>query len=357
MKTALSLVISYLCLCVFGVALCGFLYMVCEGLVTFVVGQQMSFFSLDFFKKGLVFSTPAVFTVAQLRLILKVLKINSAKKKHIAEIDRNLVVGILLHMLLISLSWFLVFPAIINFADSQSNSYVVTMNPVSTGYFRENDSGIIYYYNDVHSDGTADGLIFDTNKKDSTSLDVVPFKNLPTAGVSAYPYSDVLVKNAIQTPKGVSDVFNVYSTMLRMAKKSWNSGLSSWLVFASLALVIVSIYGFQFASSWRLINSIFTFLVAGFAIFMNYLYYVGKLPSFVMDLDYSLSMFESGVLLLMNISMFVIFAAFGIVMCIYRRRKAISSLQNYYEDDEESLKENENEVEDEDDGSSGFEGE
>ncbi len=353
MKTALSLVISYLAFCVFGIALCAFLYMVCEGLVTFVVGQHMSFFSLDFFKKGLVFSIPAVCVVAQLRLILRVLKINRAKKARIAEIDRNLVVGLLLHMLFCSLSWFVLFPAVADFAASQMNSGIVAINPVSTGYFRENDSGIIYYYTEVHSDGSADGLLFDTNKKEPTSVDVVQFKNLTTAGVSAYPYSDVLVRNAIHAPKGVSDSFDVYSTILRMGKKSWEKGLPSWLSFASLGLVIVSIYGFQFASSWRLINSIFTFLVAAFAAFMNYLYYVGKLPSFVMDLDYSLPMFDKAALLLMNFSMFVFFSAFGIVMCVYRRRKAKAAVQDYYEDEDADEDEEKVEV----DESSGFEGE
>lgn len=322
MKTALSLVISYLSFCAFGIVICGFLYMVCEGLVTFVVGHPMSFFSLDFFKKGLVFSTPAVCVLAHIRLILKVLKINSSKKVRVSEVDRNLVIGLLVLMLSTSLSWFVLFPAVINFANSQHNSGIVKMNPVSTGYFRESDSGLVYYYTDVHDDGTADGIVFDTNKAESGNPDVVQFSNLTTASVSAYPYSDVLVKNAIQTPEGVSDVFTVYTTILRNARKSWNDGLPSWLVFSSFALVLVSMYGFQFSSSWRLINSVFIFIVAAFAIFLNYLYFVGKLPSFVMDLDYSVPVFVNSALLFVNLAMFVVFTAFGIAMCVYRRRKA-----------------------------------
>ena len=44
--------------------------------------------------------------------------------------------------------------------------------------------------------------------------------------------------------------------------------------------------------------------------------------SFVMDLDYSVPVFVNSALLFVNLAMFVVFTAFGIVMCVYRRRKA-----------------------------------
>lgn len=335
MKTALNLLISYLSICICGIALCALLYMVCEGLGASVVGQPMLFFSFALFKKGLIFSTPIVCVFTNMHMILKVLRINTSRKHSVASIDRNLVVGFLFYLLVTAVSWFVLFPLAISLGDSFSASGAVSMNQASTGYFRKADSGIIYFYTKVHENGKADGVLYDTYSKDSTSSDAVSFSELSTSSVASYPYSDVLVKNAIKTPKDISYCLKIYQTIVRQAKASWGKGMFSWILFSSIALALVSMFGLQFTSSWRLLNTLGIFLATACVFFLNYLYYADMMPNFFMDLDYLVKFVEHSSVVIMNLLIFALCTVFGIIMCVHRRRIAQRHAAEEAEIDEE----------------------
>lgn len=323
MKTALTLLISYLSICICGIALCGLLYMVCEGLGASVVGQPMLFFSFVLFKKGMLFSSPIVFAFTNMHMILKVLRINTSRKHTVAFVDRNLVVGFLCYLLFTSVTWFVFFPLSISFGDGFFGAGSVEMNRASTGYFRKSESGIVYFFTKVHENGKADGILYDTNAKKSTNSDVIAFTDIPSSSVSSYPYSDVLVKNAIKTPKIVTYCLKVYQTLVGESKISWNNGIFSWILYSSMALALVSIFGLQFTSSWRLLNTLGIFIATACVFFLNYLCYADMMPNFFMDLDYLLKFIDHASVVIMNFLIFALCTAFGIIMCIYRRRIAL----------------------------------
>ncbi|BDC95241.1 MULTISPECIES: hypothetical protein [Treponema] len=298
MKTALKLIIAYILMCVCGVAFCGFFFMVCGELNFFVAGSELEISSFNLFIKGMSFSIPGICTVAQLMLILYVIR-------HPESPIHALVVYILIGCA----TWCLAFPKLISFSAGNGiyTDTRIEQKQLSAGYFRRGNRGI-FYYSKVRENGNADGIFIDEKKSD----DIVSlFQDKNTYQVSAYPYSDVLIRDAVEPPKIVSVPLGIYRSLMDVAKEKWAGGKMEWLSFASLGFVLLSIYGLQFFSMWNLVNSIVVIFTALVVILLDYIVLLEKLPGIPSGAGGKIA-------LVMNIVLFALFVVYGFSMKLYR---------------------------------------
>lgn len=316
MKTAISLIVSYILCSIVGTILCGFIFMVCDGLRFFVAGQELDVISLELFIHGIYFSAPGVFVLTQMLLILSVLRRKTDNKR------RNHLFAIVTYLLLGILTWCLVFPKLIESA-SEFDEYKedrLELVPLSVGYFRETDDGITYYTK-ISKEKKAEGLTIDVNGKYGKTGKIFPFYEKDISGVNYIPYSDILIKKAVAMPLAVSYPNEIYTKILDTAKNSWSDGKFAWLSFATLGLALLSLYSVQFLSSWKMVNA-FAVILGGISIcYINFLYYAEKFPSSVLNLPNrlpSLFSLENSVIVYINIIIFILLGIFGLVMGTYR---------------------------------------
>ncbi len=316
MKTAVSFIFSFIMMCLVGTVFTALIFMAGKNLMYLVAGQPLSFFSLDFFLQGLFVMFPLICVIAQLLLILYIIRHPAGQ-----------ILPFIMFTIISFCSWVILIPCDMQLADSYIKKSAVEEKPappMTPGYFREEVGGV-YYYTRLLENGNADGVLLDVNDRyGSRKGGVYKFYDQKTANASAVPYADVLVKKAVEPSGMISYPMKVYNTLIDTAMKSWKSGFSTWLAFASLGLAFYALYGLQFASSWRLLNSFLILLFGNGISYLNYLIYIEKFfPEFVLAVTEKVS-FISGpnpFIVLVNLVLFIIFAVYGVVMRIYRLKK------------------------------------
>lgn len=227
------------------------------------------------------------------------------------------------------MTWIVLIPLSLGFLsdlEAENENQNFQSQTTSTGIFRENESGV-FYNSRILENGNADGIFIDTSGLSENEEKIIRFYDSPVNNNEAYPYSDILVKNALKPPKYVTYPLEVYTSLLIAAENSHRSGFFAWLFFASFGLALAATYGLQFLSSWRLCSALFVAIGQILIVFINYFYYMGFFPSGLKQLESLISenfpfSIENSLILAVNILISLILVAFGIVMGIYRTRKA-----------------------------------
>ena len=314
MKRALTLAGIYVASCFVGTVLFAILFMFSCNITMFVTGLPASFFSLHFFLTGLLISFPLVCIIVQVLLILYMIR---HPQKQVLSLICYAVFGLL--------SWLLFIPTDLKLiARYESDDIDSRIELTSPGVFRKESNGVFYYAR-IDEDGRADGLFIDTTGFLGTEGTVLPFFDVPVSNETAFPYSDILLKNALQPPHLVTYPLAVYNAILTAAQYSLSLGFLSWLCFTTFALALLSVYGIQFTSSWKLANVACVITAAVVVIFCNYLYYMDIMPAVLKEIAAKLSSLfgaKNPLIILINVLLTVICAGFGIVMGIYRTRSS-----------------------------------
>lgn len=314
MKKALSIVLIYLAVCVLGTAFFAALFMFNTDMLSYVTNLPSKFFSLDVFLAGLAISFPLCGALALAAIILLLI----GNKK-------NQILSLVLYLCLGFLTWIVLIPLSLSFlSDFKSkNNFKVDRNVTSTGVFREQGGGIVYN-SKILENGNVDGILIDTSNFLGNEGEIKDFYNLPVTNVDAYPYSDILTKDALEPPKYVTYPIAIYTSLLTAAENSNSSGILSWLFFASFGLALLATYGLQYLSSWKLCSALFLIISDVFIVFINYFYYMGYFPSVLKNFDSTVSKFipsESPLIVLLNLLIAAILFFFGLALGIYRNKK------------------------------------
>lgn len=305
-------------MCVLGTAACAFVYGVCQGLNFFVAGGGISVFSRDLFVRGAFLAGPGVCIVAQIFMVLLVLRRQTDSRKI------NHLFSLIVYIVLALATWCVLFPKVFEIEkdffrqDSAERSV-----PVSSGYFRESSGGV-YYYSKILPDGSADGILIDTQGKYGNAGGIIPFASQNPALVSSFPYSDVLVKDAVQTPAMISVPLRAYSVLREQMTLSFLGGKMVWFSFATLGLALLSLYGLQFSSSWKMVGCVLVVLGAILILVANYLFYAEKIPESILLWQRHLPQIYSlpnSLIVYANLAVFVVLFLFGAVFGILRVRK------------------------------------
>ncbi len=310
MKRALYLAIIYLASLFVGTLLFATIFMFSCNLTMFVTGLPASFFSLTFFTTGILATFPLVCVLTQVLLVLYMIR-------HPGDYGISLIMYLVFGLL----SWLLFVPADLKLSARYENSLAQTrVEASSSGFFRKDAGGVIYYSR-IEENGNAEGLFIDTSDFQDSENSVVPFFDVPVKNESAFPYSDILIKNSLEPPKIVTFPLAVYSALLTAGEYSAALGFLSWLSFASLGLALLSVFGLQFGSSWKFANVAFVITGIIAIVLVNYLYYMNMMPGVLREVSQRLSWVISAkdpFIILVNFVIAVLLGIFGVFMGIYR---------------------------------------
>ncbi|WP_407428378.1 hypothetical protein [Treponema sp.] len=318
MKRVLYLTVIYLASIFTGTLVFATLFLLSCNLSMFVTDLSSPFFSLHFFTIGLLISFPIVCILVQVLLILYSIR---HPEKHLLSLALYFVFGLL--------SWLVFIPTDMQLLTKYYDGHDILSartTAVSSGVFREEENGV-FYYSRIDESYNADGLFIDTTGFLDSDSTVLPFFDVPVNNNSAYPYSDVLIKNSLQPPALVKYPLAVYNALLTAAEYSSSLGFLSWLCFATLGLALLSVYGCQFASSWKLANVSLVLAVTMTILFVNYLYYMGIMPLVLKEISSKLSTLttvKDPLITIINLLITIMFTGFGIFMGIYRLKSSES---------------------------------
>ena len=312
MKRVLYFAVIYVASMLLGTLVFATLFMFGCNLTMLVTGSTTSFYSLHFFVKGILAAIPLVCVLIQVLLVLYTIRHPAS---HILSWIMYLLLGLL--------SWLVIIPTdvkLIERYDSGVESFRVTST--SAGVFRKEDSGV-YYFSRIGDDGKAEGIFLDTTGFLGHEGTAIPLFDYEAKNESAFPYSDIIIKNSLEPPRLVSYPLAVYDALLTAARYASSLGFLSWLAFASLGLSLLSVYGVQFTSSWKLANVSCVITASAVILFMNYLYYMHLMPPMLKEIAEKLSDLTGhtdSLIVLANLVIAVLLALFGLFMGIYRLR-------------------------------------
>ena len=312
MKRALSLGIVFFGSCIVGTILFAVLFMFSCDLSMFVTGLSSSFFSLHFFLTGLLIAFPLACIISQVLFVLYLIRHHG-----------GMLLPLIMHIVFGLMIWLLFIPVDLHLISRYGSDDISTrVSETSAGVFRKEDHGI-FYYSRVSEEGLTDGIFIDTSGFLGQEGSVIPFFDVPFNNESAFPYSDIIIKNSIQPPAIVTFPLTIYGAVLTAAQYSESSGFLHWLAFASMGLALIAVFGVQFASSWKLASASSVVSTAIAIIFINYLYYMNIMPGLFKEISAKLSQVfgaKDPLIILINLFLFVLLVVFGVFMGIYRER-------------------------------------
>lgn len=318
MKTFLSVLISYILLCVAGIACAAALFMVYIGCMNYVVGQPLSLFSFGALKTGIDISIPLVVIFIPMFLILSLIR----------HSRKNRIIGVITTIVLSCASWGLGLPAYMKYVQRDSDITRMEKKRLSSGYFRLSDN-TIYYFTNVDNEKKADGILIDAS---NMGADVASFKIIHGEKVEipeSENFSDILVKNTVEIPELLKMSFMDLYYISVCAKNSLSHSFVSWLFFASLGLALVFVFALSNMSHWRLINA-FSVLVAtgvvlkvnailcGTAFYAKYLPFLPSLADSFKKLGSIFNYMESPLCVIANVSLILIFVIIGVAAKLFK---------------------------------------
>ena len=319
MKKALYFTVIYIASIIVGTLLFATMFMFSCNLTEFVTGASGQVFSLRHFLSGLLISIPLVTVIVQVLLIYYQLR-------H----PNNGAISLLFYVIFGLINWGLILPTDLNLITRYDlDNLSARQELTSTGVFRKEETGI-FYFSRINEKYNADGIFIDTSGFLGTGETVLPFFDVPVKNDSAYPYSDILIKDSMQPSQAVLYPLSVYNSILTAGQYSISLGFLSWLSFASMGLALLSVWGAQYFSSWKLANAGFVFTAVVFVCAINYLYYMNITPEFVQVFGAKLSQYtgiKDPVIILTNLSIALLFSLSGLFMGIYRSKKSQGEIE------------------------------
>ena len=304
MKTFFSVLISYILLCLAGVALTSSLIMIYMGCIRFVVGQPLNLFSLQALKAGFEISLPLVMLFIPMFLVLSLIR----------HSKKNRLIGIITSAVLIGASWIVGMPFILKSQNLTENVENVKHEKLSAGYFRLSDNRL-YYFTDVDSDNHAQGIVIDLAKTSRETAAFTVVENEVVTIEEAGYFSDILVKRVIEIPpllkQSLMDLYNIGVA----AKTAVSTSFLSWLFFCTFIMALVFVFALADASRWRLISAFFVVIGTGLVLKANAVcygipYYKTYMP-FLPELDGKLSSVGS-LAVVVNCALAVLFVIIGL---------------------------------------------
>ncbi|MBQ0050966.1 MAG: hypothetical protein KBT11_02755 [Treponema sp.] len=313
MRKTLTFILIYVLASLVGTAIFATLFMFNTDMMLYVTDTNSPLFSLDYFLYGASLAYPLVGVGVMVALVLVMIR-NS--KNQIPCLIAYIVLGLF--------TWTVAIPFSLKQAEKQDGLLEnIAVKATSAGIFRGDASGV-FYYSRILEDGKADGIFIDTTGYLGKDDGFITFYDTPINNASAYPYSDILIKRAVQPSNFVVFPLSIYSSILTSATHYNGMGFLFWLCFASMGLAMLSTYGIQFFSEWKLSSGMFViFTVLAIAV-GNFHFYMDIMPKFIKDFSRVMAEntgVDNAFIVAVNLIVAVVFTLLGIVMSIYRRKK------------------------------------
>ena len=317
MKIVLTSFIRFLLLCIVGSVASGFLFMLYDGCVSYVVGTGGNLFSLKLFVDGVLLAFPAILLFVPMFLMFPLIK-NGAKARCF---------GLLAISVFSLLAWLFLVPLCAKSALETNALFEKPAVKLSTGYFRE-INGKIYYFSNVEGNYVS-GLAFDNGfvARNSSLQEVQVLKDTYVVFErDIYGFSDPIVGGALKPPAVVSVFFLGMFAMVRSTFSACASGVLNWLSFSSIMFALLFVGFLLSLSSWRFVNA---FLVGFFTfaiIVLNYLYLNFYFSPFLNQFDSMGGFFiflKNNFQLFMNVLIIIVLCLVGLISFYVSNKKKL----------------------------------
>ncbi|MBQ7158178.1 MAG: hypothetical protein IJS09_01960 [Treponema sp.] len=250
MKFSLRLLILFLVTCVVCVLGAAVFVMLSYDLSILVAGNDVTFFSADFFLRALFDIVPFVCVFALMVLVMYLIR-HPAKRLQLY----------VSYAIMCLVTWAVFLPLDIMAAFAYEDAPLESPAPadLSAGYFREYAGNVYFYsrtfrYELMQKDTCGEGLMIDLTGLRGRAGEVYTF----TTSATVKPrngYADTIFANATVMPKVVEKPVQAYRTLQQAARASWAAGIIPWIAFASIGLAFFSIIFIRDVNSWRFLNA------------------------------------------------------------------------------------------------------
>ena len=262
MRRALSLILDYIMLLIFGTLIGFIIYLQYFGSISLVAGRTISL-SRNIIIFGIFKTLPIIYLLLPFGLMLYKIRHKSRP-----------VLTAFTYTALCLFTWLLLYPFTLRIQEKLSSNLtpdtiLKDQLPLSKNYFRT-QNGNIYYFISDEQDGYAD-VITVHNEKNSESHPIpekLDISNTSDFYINTQPFRDPLIKDTItDIPFSVIKILDSIKSQAINAK---SNGYISWLAFASLGFALCGLYAFIKMSSWHLINAFTILALSSAIIFFNY---------------------------------------------------------------------------------------
>ncbi|MBP5252040.1 MAG: hypothetical protein J6Z17_06470 [Treponema sp.] len=310
LEHSLKFILFYLFILVAGSFLCGSFFMVYTLCKTLVAGEGIKVVDGFLFIYGVLYFTPLVLMTSGLFSILYFIR----------HPDFSIASKIVFFVLYASV-WLFLMPLSMDLdVIVLENQSVEKQETVSTGYFRKQGNQTVYYskkYYDADGELAADGCVIRNNRMEY-------FKGIRLIG-SSEGFADPIMKSSIQMNPTMSFLLRSYTHFLEVIGETRLRGFVSWICVASMFLAFLGIMFVSRFSYWRLLDVIVSFILFFGVITLNSMSFF--FPPFKAASEFfaRLLFFIDGnaFVLVMNVTLFLLFSAAGLIISRIRRRSAV----------------------------------
>jgi hypothetical protein len=265
LKKALLLIPAYigmlLSCCVIG----EFLYMLYFNTTRLIAGKQLQLFNKYVLENGFFVIVPIVFLLSGVFL-------SCYRIRH----SRGGWLPVMMYGLLGAVTWCLLYPAFIEVKGRWIDKPLPESSVLTSGYFRREGSKVFYLVHTPDS-SDADSIIINesANPEDAVFLGASDTRKMVE---SATPFKDILIRETIPAVPGwISEALENFEVR---AESAWHEGFISWFSFVAFGLVLFSVYAISFCSEWRLINTLYVFVMEAGVMSFNLLYFSSYFAEF-----------------------------------------------------------------------------
>lgn len=265
MKKALKLFLVYFSWLVLGTLIGTFFYSLYLHSLGLVAGVDSPVFSREYLGSSFfLVSQVLVFISGFLLLGYKIRKPGNPLQ-------------LLVYVICQLISVCIIFPLSCHFEKkfiAEDNYYGQEDNTLSPGFFREYNNQVYFFLNDennrliqidIRDDGTSFFL-----ENSYTARDILTEE--------AAPYKDVLIKNSFNVKS--QKYSNSFGTIMSLAKRDLDRGITYWIAFLSIAVALTSIYALSGFTSWRVANYSICGILYGAVLFWNGFYWSPVMTGF-----------------------------------------------------------------------------
>lgn len=188
----------------------------------------------DLFFRGLIVSMPYAIIIACLFMVFYLIKTGF-----------SYFLAYLLYFLISLASWSVFLPFVYNIQKQTQNLFPVPKleRELSSGYFRNIDDGLYYY--------AENSVLFIDEQEDKNN----------SVYVNENDIVDPLIKPSLRISAFTKHMYNSFYKFYNLIKELITESLSSYFLVILLGFVFSLLIGFQFFTSWKLLN---VFLVCFF---------------------------------------------------------------------------------------------
>lgn len=272
MKKALKLAFIYLIVLITGTVIGTLLYSLYLNLLSFVAGNEITFFTDDELFRSLFY---VMFCMELFILPL----VSYYRSRHPGGL-----LQLIVYLMLCIITWGLLVPGSFKLKDFCTSRFSITntREPLSPNYFRKVDDDVYYFTTDFNQTiqgriPEAPAIVIDTSENGDVAFKTVGDFPEMALNKKALPFREVQLKKIFGEDENPVPIdFWLLNSMISGA---YYGGLAHLLTMLSFIFLLCSVYGITNIFDWRLLNTVILFITTALILCLNSVYFLPQFDS------------------------------------------------------------------------------